>query len=211
MNRRKILIDSGRLGLLAGTSLVLGATFVGGAIITPTHAQDGALPERALGSPEAKITIIEYASLTCPHCAHFHETTYPELKTQWIDSGKARFVFRHFPLDGLALRAAALTECMEGDSFFGFLDLLFASQPSWSRASDPIAALQNLAKQAGMDEATSEACLTDDVVITQVLGQRQQASAEFEIDSTPSFIVNDKKIVGALAYGEFDAYLSGLL
>ncbi len=211
MNRRKILIDIGRLGLLTGTSLVLGGTLGGTAITTPARAQDGALPERALGSSDAKITIIEYASLTCPHCAHFHEATYPELKTQWIDSGKARFVYRHFPLDGLALRAAALAECMEGDSFFGFLDLLFASQQSWARASDPIAALQNLAKQAGMDEATSEACLTDDVVITQVLTQRQQASAEFEIDSTPSFIVNDKKIAGAIAYGELDEFLSGLL
>lgn len=211
MNRRKILIDFGRLGLLTGTSLVLGGALGVTAITTPSRAQDGVLPERAVGSSDAKITIIEYASLTCPHCAHFHETTYPELKTQWIDSGKARFVYRHFPLDGLALRAAALTECMEGDSFFGFLNLLFASQQSWARASDPIAALQNLAKQAGMDEATSEACLTDDVVITQVLTQRQQASAEFEIDSTPSFIVNDKKIAGAIAYGEFDEFLSGLL
>jgi protein-disulfide isomerase len=211
MNRRKILIDFGRLGLLAGTTSVLGGLAGGAGVIAPAWAQDGGLPERALGSPEAEITIIEYASLTCPHCAHFHEDTYPELKTQWIDSGKARFVYRHFPLDGLALRASALAECMEGERFFGFLDLLFASQQSWSRASDPIKALQNLAKQAGMDEATSEACLTDDAVITQVLTQRQQASAEFGIESTPSFIVNDKKIAGAIGYGEFDEFLSGLL
>ena len=211
MKRRKILIDAARLGVLAGTSLSMGGLAAGFAVTTPARAQDDALPERSLGSSDATITIVEYASLTCSHCAHFHETTYPELKTQWIDSGKARFVYRHFPLDGLALRASALVECMEGDAFFGFLDLLFATQQTWSRASDPIKALQDLAKQAGMDEATSEACLTDDAVITQVLAQRQQASADFDVDSTPSFIVNDKKIAGALAYGEFDEFLSGLL
>ena len=208
MNRRKILINAGRFGLAAGCSVFLGSLAGGGTIASLARAQDGGLPERALGSPEAELTITEYASLTCPHCAHFHEDTYPELKTQWIDSGKARFVYRHFPLDGLALRAAALAECMEGERFFGFLDLLFANQQTWARASDPIAALQNLAKQAGMDAATSEACLTDDVVITQVLAQRQQASADFDIQSTPSFVVNDKKIAGAIGYGEFDKFLS---
>jgi protein-disulfide isomerase len=153
----------------------------GGVAASLARAQDGGLPERAL------------------------------VKAQWIDSGKARFVYRHFPLDGLALRAAALAECMEGERFFGFLNLLFANQQSWARSSDPIKALQNLAKQAGMDEATSEACLTDDVVISQVLAQRQKASADFDIDSTPSFVVNDKKIAGAIDYGEFDKFLSGLL
>jgi protein-disulfide isomerase len=185
MKRRKILIDFGRLGIAAGTSAVLGGIGGGGVATSFAWAQDGGLPERALGPPDSEITIIEYASLTCPHCAHFHETTYPELKAQWIDSGKARFVYRHFPLDGLALRAAALAECMEGQRFFGFLNLLFTNQQSWARSSDPIKALQNLAKQAGMDEATSEACLTDDVVISQVLAQ--------------------------IDYGEFDKFLSGLL
>jgi protein-disulfide isomerase len=211
MKRRKILIDFGRLGIAAGTSVVLGGIGGGGGATSLARAQDGGLPERALGPADSEITIIEYASLTCPHCARFHEATYPELKAQWIDSGKARFVYRHFPLDGLALRAAALAECMEGERFFGFLNLLFANQQSWARSSDPIKALQNLAKQAGMDEATSEACLTDDVVISQVLAQRQKASADFDIDSTPSFVVNDKKIAGAIDYGEFDKFLSGLL
>jgi protein-disulfide isomerase len=167
--------------------------------------------DRTIGPEDAPITIIEYASMTCPHCARFHQDTYPDLKAQWIDNGKARYVFRHFPLDGLALRASALSECMEGERFFGFLDLLFSSQQTWARASDPIATLQDLAKQAGLDEEASGACLSDDVTITRVLTQRKEAADEFDINSTPSFVINGQTVKGGLSLEEFNEYLNGLL
>ena len=201
MNRRNILWGAGRLGL-AGMLLPLVAA--GPAL---ADAREVGADERVLGVAEAPVTIIEYASMTCPHCADFHQTTYPEVKANWIESGRARFVYRHFPLDGLALRAAALAECLEGDSFFGFIDLLFATQQNWARASDPITALQNLAKQAGMNQATSRACLEDDETITRILVQRKEASEAFEITSTPSFVVNGKKLAGALGYEPFNAFL----
>lgn len=193
-------------------SVVAGAVaLIGPRGFVRAEAQEIGPEDHALGSADAPITIIEYASLTCPHCARFHQDTYPELKSQWVDSGKARFVFRHFPLDGLALRASALSECLEGERFFGFLDLLFSNQQAWASASDPIAALQGLAKQAGIDEATSGACIKDDVTITRVLTQRKEAADEFDINSTPSFVINGKTIKGGLSTEEFHEYLNGLL
>lgn len=206
MKRRKILIGAGRVAVAAGVVAMIGPRG-----FTRAEAQDIGPEDRTLGSADAPITIIEYASLTCPHCARFHKDTYPELKSQWVDSGKARFVFRHFPLDGLALRASALSECLEGERFFGFLDLLFSNQQTWASAGDPIAALQDLAKQAGIDEATSSACLKDDVTITRVLTQRKEAADEFDINSTPSFVINGKTIKGGLSTEEFHEYLNGLL
>ena len=206
MNRRNILIGAG--------SLALAATSVAALAPGPSalaEAQDIGPDDRTLGPDDASITIIEYASLTCPACARFHEDIYPDLKEQWIDSGKARFVFRHFPLDGLALRASALSECMEGERFFGFLNLLFSSQPTWARTSDPIAALQDLAKQAGLGEEASGACLSDDVTITRVLTQRKEAADEFDINSTPSFVINGQTVKGGLSLEEFNEYLNGLL
>ena len=206
MNRRNILIGAGGMALAAASIAALAPRR-----LALAEARDIGPEDRTLGPTDASITIIEYASLTCPHCAQFHEDTYPELKAQWIDSGKARFVFRHFPLDGLALRASALSECMEGDRFFGFLDLLFSNQQTWARASDPIAALQGLAKQAGLDEEASNACLSDDVTITRVLEQRKEAADEFDINSTPSFVINGQTVKGGLSLEEFNEYLNGLL
>ncbi len=206
MNRRNILINTGRLGLLLGAAGALQPW-----LARPASAEEIGADERILGAADAPITIIEYASMTCPHCATFHANSYKDLKSDWVDSGKARFVFRHFPLDGLALRASALAECLQGNAFFGFIDLLFATQQSWARSSDPIGALQELAKQAGMDEEKSGTCLEDEVAITRILEQRQYAADELSVNSTPSFIINGEKFAGASDYSEFDSFLKGLL
>ena len=206
MDRRNILWGVARLGL---AGLLLSPPFARrSALADAREVGDG---ERILGAAEAPLTIIEYASMTCPHCAEFHKSTLPGVKENWIESGRARLVYRHFPLDGLALRAAALAECLEGDSFFGFIDLLFSTQQTWSRSSDPIAALQNLAKQAGMSAEKSRACLEDDETITRILVQRKEASEAFEITSTPSFVVNGKKLAGVLGYEPFNAFLEDQL
>lgn len=210
MKRRNILIG------LSGTALLLasaanGAWAESALWLQIAEAVEVTAEDRVIGDPNAPVTIIEYASMTCPHCAHFEETVFPGLKENWIDTGKARLVFRHFPLDGLALRASALMECMDEMRFFGFLDVLFRTQKQWATADDPLGALQNLAKQAGMDEATSEACLNDDAAITRILQQRKEASDKYDINSTPSFLVNGKAMPGASSYEEFDAQLKELL
>ncbi|HMB75299.1 MAG TPA: DsbA family protein [Kiloniellaceae bacterium] len=211
MKRRNILIGlSGAALLLAGTgrrrAWAEGASGQQLAEAVEINADD-----RVLGDADAPVTIVEYASLTCPHCAHFHDDVFPALKENWIDTGKARLVFRHFPLDGLALRASALSECMEGVRFFGFLGILFETQTQWATADDPLAALQGLAKQAGMDEATSEACLQDETLLTKVLEERKVGSDDYGVDSTPSFLVNGEKMQGARTYEEFDAQLKEVL
>ena len=211
MKRRNILIG------LGGSALLLASAGNSRAWAQGTDGQQLAeaiavnADDRVLGNADAEVTIVEYASMTCPHCAHFHEAVLPGLKENWIDTGKARLVFRHFPLDGLALRASALSECMEGIRFFGFLDILFATQKQWATADDPLAALQGFAKQAGMDEATSEACLQDDALLTKVLEERKVGSDDYGVDSTPSFFVNGEKMQGARTYEEFDGQLKKLL
>src|SRR5438552_9942528 len=106
--------------------------------------------DRILGKADAPITIIEYASLTCPHCAHFDVDVLPKLKEKWIDTGKAKLVFRDFPLDQSALLAATVARCEPSDKFYGFIDALFKTQGEWGAAKDPRAGLQNLAQLGGM-------------------------------------------------------------
>ena len=155
MKRRQILQTSACL--LGGLAI---APWLPG--IPAARAENGDVHEqdRILGDAGAPVTIIEYSSLTCPHCASFHTGTLPKIKSDWIDTGKARLVYRHFPLDGVALRAAAVANCLEGPRHFTFLDALFKNQQRWSRAEDPIAALGNiypaasraLPEQAVLDE-----------------------------------------------------------
>jgi len=215
MKRRNILIGTGTLAFLFGSGALLGTTTFARAEqplrLQLAEAVEIGPNDRVIGDPAAPVTIVEYASMTCPHCASFHDAVYPGLKENWIDTGKARMVFRHFPLDGLALRASALAECMEGVRFFGFLDLLFETQSNWARADDPMKALKNLAKQAGLDEAASEACLNDDAVLTKILEQRKEGSDTYDINSTPSFLINGEKVPGTQTYEEFDAQLKKLV
>lgn len=210
MKRRKIL--------LVGGLAALGATAPGLTALRPLAARAANRAQlaeameifdddRFMGEESAPITIVEYASMTCPHCATFHKETLPELKETWIARGDARMIFRHYPLDGLALRAAALADCFEGDRFFGFVDLLFKTQENWARARDPLEALQKLAKQAGMGESQSEACLKDEAQMDKIFKKLSHARNTYEIRSTPSFVVNDRKVEGAKSFKEFDKIL----
>ncbi|WP_299622413.1 DsbA family protein, partial [Pelagibius sp.] len=162
---------------------------------------------RILGADDAPVTIIEYSSLTCPHCASFHRGTLPQVKAEWIDTGRARLVYRHYPLDQLGLRAAAAANCIEGDGFFGFIEVLFQNQQSWSRNEDPIGALQKLAGLAGLSPAAFEACITDEAEITRILEVQTDGRDRYEVASTPSFVVNGQRVVGARGYDEFKTVL----
>ncbi len=170
-----------------------------------------ALGDMVLGNENAAVTVIEYASLTCPHCAHFHETTFPDLKSAYIDTGKIKFVYRDFPLDEPALRASILARCAGAGRFFGFIDVLFEQQPNWARAADPVAALARLGRLGGVGAKQFDACMADRELIDSVLKSRFDAGNQYDINSTPSFIVNGKLHAGALTFAEFEKILQPLL
>ncbi len=170
----------------------------------------GPLGEEALGSPDAPVTIVEYASLTCGHCAAFHMQTFPALKEKYIDTGKVRFIMREFPLDPLAAAAFMLSRCAGDGKYFGMVDLFFEKQADWTRTDDPVAALMNLSKQAGFTQESFEACLTNQELLDGVNAVKDRG-AQFGVDSTPTFFVNGEVVRGAKTIGEFDAILEPLL
>lgn len=163
--------------------------------------------DHVMGDPDAPNTIIEYASLTCPHCASFHANTLPTLKKNWIETGKAKLVYRHYPLDKRALRASLLANCFEGDRFFAVIDMLFKTQPRWSRADNPMEDFAKIAGMAGLDQESFESCMTDEAMVDRILRKQMTARDEVEIQSTPSFLVNGEKITGSQGYDAFLEYL----
>ena len=173
-------------------------------------AVPGPLGEVAQGPADAKVTIIEYASLTCSHCAAFHKETYPELKKRYIDTGKVRFIFREFPLDPLAAGAFMLARCAGEGKFFPMVEMLFEQQNTWA-IRQPLPPLLALAKQAGFTEQSFNACLQDDKLLKQVEEIRDRGSKEYGVASTPTFFINGKKETGALTIEQFDKLLEPLL
>jgi protein-disulfide isomerase len=180
-----------------------------GALAAPVLGQEALKPtpeDHVLGKADAPITIVEYASLTCPHCAHFQEATMPQVKKDWIDTGKAKLVFRHFPFDRAALAAAEITECGGKEKFFSFLDVLFRQQETWTKG-DPTANLIRLAKLGGLGEDRVQACLKDEKLANKIVAGRLQAEKELGVNSTPTFFINGKKIIGAEPYETFNQAL----
>ena len=167
--------------------------------------------DRVLGGDSAAVTIMEYSSLTCPHCALFHAEGYEHLKSAYIDTGKVRLVFRDFPLDGLALRAAALAECVPEGRYFPFLQMLFKGQASWARSETPLAELLRLGQLAGLSRERAGACLQDEAGLENIIQERLAGQEEYGIDSTPSFIIDGRKHPGALTADELDEILAPLL
>jgi protein-disulfide isomerase len=166
--------------------------------------------DRILGDPKAPITIIEYASMTCPHCAHFADAVLPELKKKWIDTGKAKLVLRDFPLDGEAVHAAMIARCAPPDRFYAFVDTFFADQDKWVTAADYQSALTRLAQLGGMSKSEVEKCLANHALEDQVLNSRLVASKDLGVDATPTFFVNSTKFTGDPTVEAFDKLLSGL-
>lgn len=177
---------------------------------------DAALPEiladdHVIGSADAPVTMIEYASLTCPHCAAFHTDTLPQIKANYIDKGLVRLVFRHFPLNQPALAGAQLAECLPDAQFFAAIDLMFSAQAQWAGSGDPMVALAQLAATLGVDQAGFEACVNDKPRMEDIIARAKAASETFKIESTPSFIINGTLVSGALPYEEFEKVLNDKL
>ncbi|MFH1805144.1 MAG: DsbA family protein [Pseudomonadota bacterium] len=153
--------------------------------------------EHVLGNPDAPVTIIEYASLTCSHCASFHNEVLPEVKKELIDTGKAKLVFRDYPLDGVALRASAIAQCAGDDRYFGVLGMLFKSQSTWARSEDPIAAIKETVRFAGMDGDAVDACMADEELVKGIVASRLRGEQEHNVNSTPSFVIDGKTFPGS--------------
>jgi protein-disulfide isomerase len=175
----------------------------------PAQAGPAITPDdRILGNADAPVTIVEYASLTCPHCADFDANTLPKIKAAWIDTGKARLIFRDFPLDQAAVRAAMLARCAPPEQFYAFVDELFHSQTTWATGGRVDAALGKLAKLSGMSDDQFAACMKDETVQKRVLDSRLEAEQAYKIESTPTFFINGAQIVGAQPYAEFERVLN---
>jgi protein-disulfide isomerase len=167
--------------------------------------------DRVLGDPRAPITIIEYASMTCPHCAHFANDVLPVIKKEWIDSGKVKLVLRDFPLDEPALRAAMIARCAPPGRFYAFTETFFASQDQWVATKDYREALARLAKLGGMGKDEFDACLKNTAIENKIVEQRLIASKELDVNSTPTFFINGGKFSGAPTAEEFNKVLSNLV
>jgi protein-disulfide isomerase len=158
-------------------------------------AKTGPEGDVVLGSEKAPVTIIEYASMTCPHCAHFSDTTFPELQKRYIDTGKVRFIFREFPLDALAAAGFMLARCAGNDKFMPVVETLFAKQREWM-VEKPIEPLRGIARQFGFSQESFDACLANQKVLDGIQQVRDRAAEKLGVNSTPTFFINGKKFVG---------------
>jgi protein-disulfide isomerase len=172
---------------------------------------ENALPDIAMGKADAPVTIIEYASMTCSHCAAFYAETFPTLKSKYIDTGKVRFILREFPLDPLATAGFMLARCSGPDKRNAMVDLLFAQQKNWAFTEKPIEALATLVKQTGMTQEAFEACLKDQALYEKVNDVRNRASEKFSINATPTFFINGRKQSGEIMPDQLDKLLEPML
>ena len=218
--RRHVRIGTSLLALLAVTA-------ASGFAVRPAMAQAAAadtafatklmapaatpLTVRSVGNPDAPVTVVEYASLTCSHCADFHTTTFPELKAKYIDTGKVHFIFREMPFDPVATAGFMLARCMPEQAYFPTVSALFETQKSWAFSQDPAAGLRAIAKQAGMSDAAFEKCLTDNELAAKVQASSTYANEQLGVTATPTFFVNGKKVSGAIGIAAWDKELEPLL
>ncbi len=169
------------------------------------------ITEQSIGDPDAPVTIIEYSSLSCPHCARFHTEVLPDLKERYIATGDVRLVFRDFPLTESAVQAAVIAHCAGPDRYVGFLDVLFQTQASWTQAADPLAALKQLGKLGGLGEDQMDACLSDQGMVDGVLQSRLDGQNEHNVQSTPTFVIDGKSYPGTRDVEAFAEIIDPLL
>jgi len=167
--------------------------------------------DMVLGRADAPVTIFEYASLTCSHCAQFHGQVLPMIKQAYIDTGKAKLIFRDFPLDRLALAGSMLARCAGKQRYFGFIGLLFRDQARWSQSRNPIKSLGQLARLGGISQKKFDACLKDEAIKKVVLDQRLAGGRGYKIKSTPTVIINGRKYDGGLTFDQVRAVIEPIL
>jgi protein-disulfide isomerase len=179
----------------------------------PDVAKPVSLPDMALGPADAAVTITEYASMTCPHCAAFNAEVFPKIKATYIDTGKVRYIFREFPLDIKAAAGSMLSRCIaNGDApkYFAVTDMLFRQQSEWVM-KNTTETLTRIGKQAGLTQQQVETCLKDQALLDKISADQKYASEVLKVDSTPTFFVNGDKIKGETSFEEFEKKIKPLL
>ncbi len=213
--RRAFTVALTRAGVAALLTL-MSLHAIGGA--TAQHAtaalvaQPVSLPDMALGPANAAVTITEYSSMSCPHCAAFGENVFPMLRAKYIDTGKVRFVFREFPLDIKAAAASMLARCVangDAEKFFGTVQLLFQQQQQLMEQTN--VTLRVIGKQAGMSEQAVETCGKDQTLLDKIAADQRFAYEVIKVDSTPTFFVNGERLKGAMTFEELEATIKPLL
>ena len=170
----------------------------------------GALDDIPMGSATAPVTIIEYASMTCPHCAAFAVTTFPQLKEKYIDTGKVKYIMREYPLDPLAAAAFMLARCSGPDKYYPLIETLFAQQQKWA-VKEPLPPLLAIAKQAGFTQQSFEACLNDKALLDKVQQMRTRGKEKFKVEATPTFYINGERHSGEIPMEELDKIIAPLI
>jgi protein-disulfide isomerase len=205
------------LALSAGVALADDAAPPTAPVVAPTVnvpvdqlMSIGPLPDIVQGSPSAPVTVVEYASMTCTHCAAFHDGTWPEFKSKYIDTGRVKFILREFPLDPLATAAFMLGRCAGPEKRNLLIDQLFTQQKTWAFVDKPIEPLLALVKTVGFSQTDFETCLRNQDLYEQVSQSRERAAEAFNIDSTPTFFVNGRKLTGELSIVDFDKAIEPL-
>jgi protein-disulfide isomerase len=203
ITRREFVISNAAV-LALGSLGALGPAYAQSFSVLELEAK-GPLDDIPLGSAGAPVTIIEYASMTCPHCAAFSNGVFPKLKEKYIDTGKVRFIMRLFPTPPVELSVAAymLARCGGPDKFYPLIETLFQQQEKWV-VRNPIPPLSAIAKQAGFTEQSFEACINDRALMNKVQQVSNTASSKFKVDSTPTFFINGQKFGGEMPISEFD-------
>ncbi len=172
----------------------------------------GPLPDLALGAADAKVTVVEYASMTCGHCAHFSKDVWPDFKKKYVDTNKVHYIFREFPLDNLAAAASMLARCAGTDKTFPLIEVLFAKQSEWAFVEgNPVPKLFEIAKQAGFTQESFDKCLTDQKLLDNITAERTRASEIFGVAATPTFFINGKRLEVAPSMEAFDKVIEPLL
>jgi protein-disulfide isomerase len=183
----------------------------GGKIDEAKLLAPGSLKDMVMGNADAKVTIIEYASMTCPHCAHFATTTLPAIKQKYVDTGKVKYILREFPFDPRAAAAFMLARCAPEDRYYPMVEVLFKQQEQWAGAANAEEPLLQISKLAGFTQESFKACLTNQKLLDDVNAVRERGANEFGVDATPTFFINGTKYAGALSVDEMSSILDGLL
>lgn len=172
--------------------------------------------DHVVGKSDAPVTIVEYGSLACPHCAAFVQEKLPTIRKEWIDTGKAKMVYRDFPTNGEALKAAAVARCAPPDQYFAFIESFFATQERWLIAKDPMGVLKGIARLGGMDAATFDRCVDDAKIQDAIVAQASRAKDDYGVDATPTFFIigpngRSTRLVGDLPLADFTKALNEAL
>ncbi|MEM8703475.1 MAG: thioredoxin domain-containing protein [Pseudomonadota bacterium] len=171
----------------------------------------GPLGDKILGEENAPVTVVEYASMTCGHCANFHKNTWKPLKEQYVDTGKVRFIFREVPLDPVSAAAFMLARCAPAENYFEIVDTMFENQRAWAFSDNPYNSLLDFSKQIGFTQESFEECLTNQGLLDAVNAVRDRAANEFGVSSTPTFFINGARHPGAMSIDQMGALIDAEL